>query len=74
MGNLISKESTNKFNNSKICREDRTALKNLADVAVNNFNDRGDELRKNWGGGIMSQRSQARQAKIEKARMKEVRA
>lgn len=52
--------------------EHKTLLKNITEVVTQNFNERGDELRKNWGGGVMSQRSQARAAKIEKARLREL--
>jgi large subunit ribosomal protein L7Ae len=57
---------------SRIFSEDRNALKNLTDVMTTNFNERGDELRKQWGGAIMSARSRARQAKIEKAGQKDI--
>merc|ERR1712048_332148 len=37
-----------------------------------NYNERADEIRRNWGGQIMSQRSQAAAAKLERIRLKEL--
>jgi len=51
--------------------EDKPTLSKIIESVNANYKDRYDEIRKNWGGNQMSQRSQARMSKIEKARDKE---
>jgi len=50
---------------------DKSSLSKLLEAIKTNFNDRHDELRRHWGGGILGSKSAARIAKIERAKVKE---
>merc|ERR1712002_681189 len=52
--------------------EVKSALSKVVEAVRNNFNDRSEEVRRHWGGGILGSKSQARIAKVEKLKAKEL--
>jgi len=72
LGQVVHRKTCAAIALTDVLPEHRGLLKSITEVVSTNFNERTDELRKNWGGGIMSARSQARAAKIEKARLREL--
>ena len=51
---------------------DRSSMNKLIEAIKTNYNERYDEIRKNWGGGILGAKSTAKIAKLEKAKAKEI--
>jgi len=52
--------------------EDKGSFNALVDAVKTNYNERFDEIRKKWGGGVMGVKTQAAKAKIERLKMKEL--
>jgi len=51
---------------------DKNNLAKIIEVVKTNYNDRHDEIRRHWGGGLLGSKSLARIAKLEKARAREL--
>merc|ERR1712174_177985 len=71
LGRLVGLKNCSCVAITQVNSEDRNALGKLVESVNTNYNERAEEIRRHWGGQIMSQRSQAALAKIEKARAKE---
>merc|ERR1712198_408418 len=73
LGKLVHKKTATAVCLTQINPEDKGALAKLVEAIKTNYNDRFEEIRRHWGGGIMGGKSQAKVAKIEKAKAKELR-
>jgi large subunit ribosomal protein L7Ae len=51
---------------------DRAAFTKVVEAIKTNFNDRFEEIKRHWGGGVLGSKSAARIAKIEKAKAREL--
>ena len=54
------------------CSEDKSTFGQLADSVRTNYNERFDEIRRQWGGGIMGIKARNARAKIEKLKAREL--
>lgn len=52
--------------------EDKSSLNTLLDAVRSNYNERFEEIRRQWGGGIMGVKAQAAKTKLEKIKAREM--
>merc|ERR1711872_684837 len=72
LGRVVHRKTATSLALTQVNPEDRPNLNKVIEAVKTNFNDRFEELRKHWGGGIMGSKSQARVTKLEKAKAKEL--
>jgi len=72
LGTLCYRKTCSTIALTGVNPEDRGALTKIVDSIKTNFNERFDEIRKHWGGGVVSNKSQARITKLEKAKAREI--
>ncbi|XP_065170208.1 large ribosomal subunit protein eL8 [Atheta coriaria] len=72
LGLLVRRKTCTCVALTQVDSGDRANFNKLVEVVKTNFNDRGDELRRHWGGGMLGSKSAARVAKLERAKAKEL--
>ncbi|KAJ1559207.1 60S ribosomal protein L8B, partial [Cladochytrium tenue] len=71
LGTLVHKKTATAVALTEVKPEDKQDLAALVTAVKENFNDKFEEHRRQWGGGIMGKKSQARTAKKARAVAKE---
>merc|ERR1711894_115176 len=72
LGKLVHKKTATAVAITNVRTEDKSSLDKLCEAVRTNYNDRVDEIRRHWGGGIMGNKSQNKVAKLEKLKLKEL--
>jgi len=72
LGHVTRRKGCSALAVTNVNPEDKVSLTKLVEVIRTNFNDRFDEIRRQWGGGILGAKSRAKITKLEKAKQKEL--
>ncbi|KAF7257801.1 hypothetical protein EG68_04996 [Paragonimus skrjabini miyazakii] len=72
LGLLVHRKTCSCVAFTNVREEDRSRMTKLVETVKNNYTLRFEEIRKHWGGGILGSKSQARIAKLERLKAKEL--
>jgi len=72
LGQVVRRKTATALALTSVNPEDKTTLSKLVEVVKTNFNERYDELRRHYGGGVLGAKSQARIMKLEKLKAREL--
>jgi len=72
LGQVVRRKTCAALAITNVNPEDKTSLAKLAEVCKTNFNERYDEMKRHYGGGILGARSLARINKLEKLKAREL--
>jgi len=73
LGQVVRRKSVAAICLTQTNPEDKVNFSRLVDTVRTNFNDRFDEIRRQWGGGQVGSKSRAKITKLEKIKEKEMR-
>jgi large subunit ribosomal protein L7Ae len=72
LGKLVRRKNCTALAITQVDSGDRATFAKLVESIKNNFNERFDEFKRHWGGGVLGAKSATRLAKLEKAKEKEI--
>jgi len=71
LGRLVHLKTCSSLALTDINVDDKSGLSKIVEAIKTNFNDRYDELRRHWGGGVLGNKSQARINRLERLKARE---
>lgn len=72
LGLLVRRKTCTALALTNVEANDKANLAKIVEAIKTNFNERHDEIRRHWGGGILGSKSLARIAKLERAKAREL--
>merc|ERR1712079_448647 len=72
LGRVCRRKTTSCLAITQVESNDRTSLNKLVETVKTNYNERGEEIKRHWGGGSLGNKSAAKVAKVEKIKAKEL--
>merc|ERR1712133_313254 len=72
LGRVARRKTTTCMAITNVDSNDRNSLSKLVESVKANYNERGEEIRRHWGGGSLGNKSAAKVAKVEKVKAKEL--
>jgi len=71
LGRLVHLKTCTSLALTDVNVDDKSGLGKIIEAVKTNFNDRYDELRRHWGGGVLGNKSQARINRLERVKARE---